>query len=95
MEKLATQNKDLATDKMKVTGQLKALFAVYNKQKAAMDDVGKVKSDAEAERKAAQTRIEELERMHAKLKNELSRSEEARKEVVTEHLVHGLPKTVV
>jgi hypothetical protein len=87
VEKLAGQNKELVADKLKVTAQLKSLFTVYNKQKTAVDEVAKLKSEADLERRTAQARIEELERANAKLKTELNRSEDARKDLVTEHLV--------
>ena len=87
VENLQQQSTESKREKIKVVSQLQALYSVYNKQKSGVDRLNREKRGAEDERDVLKQHLETVEKSVARLKLELNRESDQKKDLINTHTV--------
>ncbi len=81
------ENARLVHDRSRVISQLQSLFAVYNKQKKAIETMEREKEDLAAENKSLKAQLSAAEQANVQFRNEANRDAETRRDLVIRHNV--------
>jgi hypothetical protein len=86
-EGLLEQNQGLKEENLKLRGQLKSLFELYNQQKSLLERTRGQDQKANSQRFGVQDQIAELERGKKRLADELESELQRRQQLAAEHRV--------